>query len=74
MLVRDPVVVTASLPRFLAPGDQSRARIEIVHADGPAGDMQLTAATAGGLTLGSLPASVTSGRAGQGGAGASGHG
>ncbi|WP_019295023.1 MULTISPECIES: MG2 domain-containing protein [unclassified Leisingera] len=59
MLVRDPVVVTASLPRFLAPGDQSRARIEIVHADGPAGDMQLTAATAGGLTLGSLPTSVT---------------
>ncbi|QAX31188.1 alpha-2-macroglobulin family protein [Leisingera sp. NJS204] len=59
MLVRDPVVVTAALPRFLAPGDESRARIEIVHADGPAGDMALTASTAGGLTLGSLPASVT---------------
>ncbi|CUH99217.1 alpha-2-macroglobulin family protein [Leisingera aquaemixtae] len=59
MLVRDPVVVTAALPRFLAPGDQSRARIEIVHADGPAGEMKLTASTAGGLTLGSLPASVT---------------
>ena len=26
VLVRDPVVVTASLPHFLAPGDQSRAR------------------------------------------------
>ncbi len=59
MLVRDPVVVTASLPRFLAPGDESRARIEIVHADGPAGEMQLTATAAGGLTLGSLPAAVT---------------
>ncbi|MFY0310934.1 alpha-2-macroglobulin family protein [Leisingera sp. D0M16] len=59
MLVRDPVVVTASLPRFLAPGDESRTRIEIVHADGPAGDMQLTATTAGGLTLGTLPAAVT---------------
>ncbi|NSY40093.1 alpha-2-macroglobulin family protein [Leisingera sp. ANG59] len=59
MLVRDPVVVTASLPRFLAPGDQSRARIEIVHADGPAGQMALSARTAGGLTLGSLPVSVT---------------
>ncbi|MEW2914094.1 alpha-2-macroglobulin family protein [Leisingera sp. JC11] len=59
MLVRDPVVVTASLPRFLAPGDESRARIEIVHADGPAGEMQLTASTAGGLTLGILPAAVT---------------
>ncbi|WP_264211594.1 alpha-2-macroglobulin family protein [Leisingera thetidis] len=59
MLVRDPVVVTASLPRFLAPGDESRAKIEIVHADGPAGDIALTASTAGGLALGSLPASVT---------------
>ncbi|KIC22085.1 PAN domain-containing protein [Leisingera sp. ANG-Vp] len=59
MLVRDPVVVTASLPRFLAPGDVSRARIEIVHADGPAGDMALTASTGGGLSLGSLPAAVT---------------
>uniref|UniRef100_UPI002B27659B alpha-2-macroglobulin family protein n=1 Tax=Leisingera sp. TaxID=1879318 RepID=UPI002B27659B len=59
MLVRDPVVVTASLPRFLAPGDESRARIEIVHAGGAAGEMKLSASTAGGLTLGSLPASVT---------------
>ncbi|MBY6141426.1 alpha-2-macroglobulin family protein [Leisingera daeponensis] len=59
MLVRDPVVVTASLPRFLAPGDESRALIEIVHADGPAGETKLTATTAGGLTLGSLPAAVT---------------
>ncbi|KIC09518.1 PAN domain-containing protein [Leisingera sp. ANG-M1] len=59
MLVRDPVVVTASLPRFLAPGDQSRARIEIVHADGPAGEMALTASTAGGLSLGTLPAAIT---------------
>lgn len=41
VLVRDPVVVTASLPRFLAPGDQSRLLLEIVHADGPAGEMGL---------------------------------
>lgn len=59
MLVRDPVVVTAALPRFLAPGDSSRARIEIVHADGPAGAMALSAKAAGGLALGGLPASVT---------------
>ena len=32
VLVRDPVVVTASLPRFMAPGDQSRLLLEIVHA------------------------------------------
>lgn len=41
VLVRDPVVVTASLPRFLAPGDQSRMLLEIVHAEGPAGRMGL---------------------------------
>lgn len=58
MLVRDPVVVTAALPRFLAPGDRSRARIEITHADGPAGEMALSVSSPGGLSLGSLPASV----------------
>jgi len=41
VLVRDPVVVTASLPRFLAPGDESRLLLEIVHAKGPAGRMGL---------------------------------
>ena len=60
MLVRDPVVVTASVPRFLAPGDQSRARIEIVHADGPAGEMMLSVRSIGeGLSLGNLPTSVS---------------
>ncbi|RYG91160.1 alpha-2-macroglobulin family protein [Loktanella sp. IMCC34160] len=41
VLVRDPVVLTASAPRFFAPGDQSRILLEIVHADGPAGEMAL---------------------------------
>ncbi len=58
VLVRDPVVVTASLPRFLAPGDQSRLLLEIVHATGPSGEMPLSI-TATGLTLGDAPASVT---------------
>ncbi|MCF6232617.1 MAG: alpha-2-macroglobulin family protein [Rhodobacteraceae bacterium] len=64
MLVRDPVVVTASLPRFLAPGDSSRIRLDIVHADGPTGQMQLAVSAVGtGLTLGANfstgPASFT---------------
>lgn len=60
MLVRDPVVMTAALPRFLAPGDQSRVRIELVHADGPSGEMTLfTSSLGAGLTLGSLPGLVT---------------
>ena len=51
VLVRDPVVVTASLPRFLAPGDSSRLLLEIVHATGPSGRMGLDVSAAG-VTLG----------------------
>ncbi|MEF3048902.1 alpha-2-macroglobulin family protein [Tabrizicola sp. L79] len=54
VLVRDPVVVTASLPRFLAPGDESRMLLEIVHASGPSGRMGLDV-VANGLTLGTVP-------------------
>lgn len=57
MLVRDPVVVTASLPRFLAPGDRAHIRLDIVHADGPSGQMQLALSPVGqGLRLGAVPA------------------
>ncbi len=54
VLVRDPVVVTASLPRFLSPGDESRLLLEIVHAGGPSGRMGLDV-TSSGLTLGKVP-------------------
>ncbi|MEZ5776835.1 MAG: alpha-2-macroglobulin family protein [Paracoccaceae bacterium] len=57
VLVRDPVVVTASVPRFLAPGDESRLLLEIVHATGPSGRMGLDV-SAGGLTLGQGPSGV----------------
>ncbi len=57
VLVRDPVVVTASLPRFLTPGDDSRLLLEFTHATGPAGQMGLEA-TADGVTLGALPETV----------------
>ncbi len=55
VLVRDPVVVTASVPRFLSPGDTSRLLLEVVHATGPSGRMSLDV-TANGLTLGEVPA------------------
>lgn len=58
VLVRDPVVVTASVPRFLAPGDSSRLLLEIVHAKGPSGRMGLDV-TSAGLTLGERPSGVT---------------
>ena len=54
VLVRDPVVVTASVPRFMAPGDDSRVLLEIVHATGPAGRMGLDV-TANGVALGAVP-------------------
>ena len=54
VLVRDPVVVTATLPRFMAPGDQSRLLLEIVHASGPSGRMSLDVSSTG-LTVGDVP-------------------
>lgn len=54
VLVRDPVVVTASLPRFMAPGDRGRLLLEIVHATGPTGRMGLDV-SAQGVTLGAVP-------------------
>ncbi|MEM6622900.1 MAG: alpha-2-macroglobulin family protein [Pseudomonadota bacterium] len=39
VLVRDPIVVSTAVPRFLAPGDQARVLIEVAHATGPTGDM-----------------------------------
>ncbi|MEC8197036.1 MAG: alpha-2-macroglobulin family protein, partial [Pseudomonadota bacterium] len=59
MLVRDPIVVSASAPRFLAPGDQSRILIDLTHADGPSGEVSVAARVLGdGLALGNLPSRV----------------
>lgn len=69
VLVRDPVVVTASLPRFMAPGDQSRLLLEIVHASGRSGRMgldiqaegiRLNRAVPSGITLADLGKEVLS--------------
>ncbi len=37
LTVRDPVVITSSLPRFMAPGDASRLLLNLANTDGPAG-------------------------------------
>lgn len=58
VLVRDPVVVSASLPRFMAPGDESRLLLEVTHASGPVGRMGLDV-TADGVTLAPVPSGVT---------------
>ncbi|KQY13961.1 alpha-2-macroglobulin family protein [Rhizobium sp. Root482] len=41
VIIRDPVVVTASLPKFLAPGDKAELRLDIANTDHPAGDLTL---------------------------------
>ena len=57
MVARDPVVVSAAMPRFMAPGDQSRLQLEFVHAAGPSGAMALSVA-ASGLILGQTPEQI----------------
>ena len=42
MIVRDPVVVTASLPRFLDIGDRSRLQFDIDNVEGEAGEYKLS--------------------------------
>ncbi|MEJ1161652.1 alpha-2-macroglobulin family protein [Prosthecomicrobium sp. N25] len=38
VIVRDPIVVQATLPRFLALGDRSRFHMAVDNVEGPAGD------------------------------------
>ncbi len=51
VLVRDPIVVSASAPRFLAPDDVSRVLIEVAHAFGETGDVSVALSADGQLTL-----------------------
>ncbi|CAN0558908.1 unnamed protein product, partial [Laminaria digitata] len=49
VIVRDPVVVTLSPPRFLRIGDTSRLLVEIDNVDGAAGDYEVELLTGDGL-------------------------
>ena len=53
VIVRDPVVVSASLPGFLATGDQSRLLVEIDNVGGEAGDYRLTIDSEEGVAISS---------------------
>ncbi len=55
VIVRDPVVVTASAPRFLAPGDTARILLEITHTEGPTGEMPLVLTTSPELQMEAEP-------------------
>ncbi len=51
MTVRDPVVTTVSLPRFLAPGDAARIGFTINNLEGGAGDYHLGLSASGAATF-----------------------
>ncbi len=51
VLVRDPVIILANAPRFLASGDTSSLRLEIAHAYGGAGQVTLTLDSTNELAL-----------------------
>ena len=48
VIVRDPVVISTSLPQFLAPEDRSQMLIELANTDGPAGTYAVELFTASG--------------------------
>ncbi|MBG6160883.1 uncharacterized protein YfaS (alpha-2-macroglobulin family) [Labrenzia sp. EL_195] len=58
--VRSPVVMTASAPAFLAPGDSSRLAIEIDNVDGETGTYGLEVTAAEGLSIDNAPRQVRS--------------
>ncbi|NTJ44300.1 hypothetical protein G6L28_17025 [Agrobacterium larrymoorei] len=41
VVIRDPLVVTASAPKFLSPSDVSQLRLDIVNTDGETGDYKI---------------------------------
>ncbi|QDG78242.1 alpha-2-macroglobulin [Labrenzia sp. PHM005] len=50
--VRAPIVMSASTPAFLAPGDSSRLLLEIDPVDAPSGSYDLELSASDGLSLG----------------------
>lgn len=51
VIVRDPVVLTATLPRFLLTGDRSTLQLDLDNVEGPAGDYRITAEAQGPLAI-----------------------
>jgi alpha-2-macroglobulin len=51
VIIRDPVVLTATLPRFLRTGDKSVAQLELDNVEGAAGDYNLTLTADGPVAL-----------------------
>src|SRR5581483_9579686 len=50
VVVRDPVVLSATLPRFLLPGDRSSLHLDLDNVEGAAGDYSIAVTGAGALS------------------------
>ncbi len=51
VIVREPVVVTAGMPLFMATGDVAQIRLDIANTDGPAGDYAVSIAAGGPVSV-----------------------
>ena len=51
VIVRDSIVVSTALPRFLAVGDSSRLGIDVAHTSGPSGSIQVRVEADSGLVV-----------------------
>ena len=52
VIVRDPVVLTATLPRFLLTGDKSTMNLDLDNVEGAAGAYNLTVSAEGTIAIG----------------------
>jgi len=56
--VRDPVVLTTTLPRFLLTGDRGTVRLDLDNVEGPAGDYVINVQTSGPVQVGQAAQTV----------------
>jgi uncharacterized protein YfaS (alpha-2-macroglobulin family) len=59
LTVRDPVVLTATMPRFLLTGDQSSLRLDLDNVEGQAGDYRVALVTEGPVSAATPTAGQT---------------
>ena len=52
--IRDPVVLTTTLPRFVLIGDRSTMQLEFDNVEGPSGEYRVSVATDGPLRIGNV--------------------
>jgi alpha-2-macroglobulin len=52
VIVRDPVVLTATLPRFMLPGDRSSVRLDLDNVEGQPGDYTIALSAADAVFAG----------------------